>query len=311
VLAPRLLAAPDHRDIDQRNAVKIGLNFQLTDTTPHAAELARKCEALGFESMFVNEHVVFPVQAKTPYLANPKEPIPEYYPHFADPFISIAIAAAVTQRLKVGTCISLVAEHEPIALAKEIATLDHFCGGRVLFGVGAGWLKEEAEVMGVEFGRRWEFAVEYLRAMKELWTRPEASFDGNFVKFPPVKCYPKPFHKPHTPIHIGAGGLGTSAIERALRHTVMVGDGWMPAGLKPDGLKSALATLRRMCEEAGRDFNAIEISMCVAQMKKSAAREAIDQYGDAGAHRVIPIVGGADFEKMPDIVERVADAFLG
>ncbi len=291
--------------------MKIGLNFQLTDTTPHPGELARKCETLGFESMFVNEHVIFPVHVKTPYLANPREPIPEYYAHFADPFISIAFAAAATRDLKVGTCISLVAEHEPVALAKEIATLDHFSRGRLLFGVGAGWLREEAEVMGVKFGRRWDVAVEHLQAMKQLWTKREASFDGEFVKFPPVRCYPKPFHQPHTPIHIGAGGLGTSAIERALRHTVLVGDGWMPAGLKPNELKRALGSLSRMCNEAGRDPKSIEISICVPQMKKSAARDAIEQYGEAGAHRIIPIIGGADFEKTPDAVEQVAEAFLG
>ncbi len=291
--------------------MKIGLNFQLTDTTPHPVDLARKCEALGFESMFVNEHVVFPVHVKTPYLANPTEPIPEYYARFADPFISIAFAAAVTRDLKLGTCISLVAEHEPIALAKEIATLDQLSHGRLILGVGAGWLREEAEVMGVKFDRRWDVALEHLQAMKELWTRPEASFDGEFVKFPPLKSYPKPSHKPHTPIHIGAGGLGVSAIERALRHTVRAGDGWMPAGLKPDQLKSALATLKQMCDAAGRDASEIEISICVPQMKKSAARAAIEQYGEAGAHRMIPIVGGADFEKTPDVVERVAEAFLG
>jgi probable F420-dependent oxidoreductase len=290
--------------------MKIGINFQLTDSTPHPAELARQCEALGFESMFVNEHVVFPVGAKTPYLANPKEPIPEYYAHCLEPFIALAMAAVATTKMRLGTCISLVAEHEPIALAKEIATLDHLCGGRLIFGVGAGWLREEAEVMGVDFRRRWKVAVEYLRAMKELWTKTEASFDGEFVKFPLVKCYPKPAHKPHTPIHIGAGGLGTAAIERALRNTVAVGDGWMPAGLNPEQLKQALATLKRMCEEAGRDFNAIEISMCVAQLKKAAARAAIEQYGAAGAHRVIPIVGGADFDKDPDVVEKTAEAFL-
>jgi probable F420-dependent oxidoreductase len=291
--------------------VRIGLNFQLTDTTPHPADLARKCETLGFESMFVNEHVVFPVQIKTPYLANPKEPIPEYYAHFADPFIALAFAAAATRHLKLGTCISLVAEHEPIALAKEIATLDHYSQGRLLFGVGAGWLREEAEVMGVRFGRRWDVAVEHLQAMKELWTKTEASFEGEFVKFPPVRSFPKPLQKPHVPIHIGAGGLGTSAIERALRHTVLVGNGWMPAGLGPDQLKSALVSLKNMCAEAGRDANEIEISICVPQMKKSAARAAIEQYGEAGAHRVIPIVGGADFEKNPAVVEMVADAFIG
>jgi alkanesulfonate monooxygenase SsuD/methylene tetrahydromethanopterin reductase-like flavin-dependent oxidoreductase (luciferase family) len=157
--------------------MKIGII--LTDSTPHPGELARQCEALGFESMFVNEHVIFPVGAKTPYLANPKEPIPEYYAHFLEPFIALAMAAVATTKMKLGTCISLVAEHEPIALAKEIATLDHLCGGRLIFGVGAGWLREEAEVMGVDFRRRWKVAVEYLRAMKELWTSPRPASRAN------------------------------------------------------------------------------------------------------------------------------------
>jgi len=291
--------------------MKIGINLQLTDSTPHPAQLARKCETLGFESMFVNEHVIFPVAPKTPYLANPKEPIPEYYAHFLDPFIALAMAAMTTTTLKLGTCISLVAEHEPIALAKEIATLDHLCGGRFIFGVGAGWLRDEAEVMGVDFRRRWDIALEYLRAMKELWTKPEANFEGEFVKFPPVKCYPKPAHKPHPPIQIGAGGLGTAAIERALRNTVAVGDGWMPAGLAPEQLQKELNRLKQMCEEAGRDFNAIEISANVPPLKKNAAKAAIERYAAAGAHRVITILGGTAFDQDPNALEKAADAFLG
>ena len=107
--------------------MKIGLNMQITDTTPHPMEIARKCEALGFESMFVNEHMVVPVNPKTPYyFGRPGEAIPEYYAHFPEPFIALAMAAAVTKTIKLGTCVSLVAEHEPIALAKAIATLDFF-----------------------------------------------------------------------------------------------------------------------------------------------------------------------------------------
>ncbi len=147
--------------------------------------------------------------------------------------------------------------------------------------------------------------------MKELWTKPEASFEGEFVRFPPVKCYPKPAHKPHPPIHIGAGGLGTAAIERALRNTVAVGDGWMPAGLRPEQLKEALGTLKRICEQADRDFNAIEISANVPPLKKSAAKAAIEHYEAAGAHRVTTILAGSAFDQDPAALEKAADAFLG
>jgi probable F420-dependent oxidoreductase len=290
--------------------MKIGINFQLTGKTPHPMELARKCEALGFESMFVNEHVIFPVNPKTPYVANPSEPIPEYYAHFPDPFVALAMAAAVTKTIQLGTAVSLVTEHEPIALAKQLATLDHWSGGRIIYGAGAGWLREESEVMGVNFRRRWEMAVEYLRAMKELWTKEEASFDGEFVKFPPVKCNPKPARKPHIPIHIGAGGF-KAGNDRALRNTVAIGDGWMPPVLKPDQMAVELPKLKRMCEEAGRDFNAIEISVSLPPVKKARAQELIERYAAGGVHRVIPTLGGLAFQNDPDIIEKVAEAYIG
>ena len=146
--------------------------------------------------------------------------------------------------------------------------------------------------------------------MKELWTKPEASFDGEFVSFPPVKCYPKPAHKPHPPIHMGAGGLGTAAIERALRNTVALGDGWMPAGLRPEQLRDALRTLKRMCEEAGRDFNAIEISANVPPLKKSAARDAIEQYEPPAPIALPRSWQGPLSTRIPSL-EKAADAFLG
>lgn len=290
--------------------MKIGINFQLTDATPHPTELARKCEALGFESMFVNEHVIFPLHPKTPYVANPGQPIPEYYARFADPFVALAMAAAVTTTIKLGTAVSLVTEHEPIALAKELATLDHWSNGRIIYGADAGWLREEAEVMGVNFRRRWEIAVEYIRAMKELWTRPEASFDGEFVKFSPVKCYPKPVQKPHIPIHIGAGGF-KAGNDRALRNTVAVGDGWMPPVMNPDQMAIELAKLKRMCEAAGRDFTMIEISVSLPPVKKARAQELIQRYTDAGVHRVIPTLGALAFQRHPEIVEMVAESYIG
>src|SRR5579875_636252 len=243
----------------RRESMKVGLNMQLTDTTPHPMDIARECEAWGFESMFVNEHMVVPVNPKAAYhYGRPGDPIPEYYAHFPEPFIALAMAAAVTKKIKIGTCISLVPEHEPIALAKEIGTLDFLSGGRFIFGVGGGWLRDESEVMGVDFRRRWEITLEYVRAMKELWTKREASFQGEFVSFPPVRCYPKPAQKPHPPIHIGAGDRNGSC-ERALRNTVAVGGGGRPPRRTPRRREKGLPPRRGMGEGGARAFTPWEI----------------------------------------------------
>jgi probable F420-dependent oxidoreductase len=291
--------------------MKVGLNMQITDTTPHPMEIGRKCEALGFESMLVNEHMVVPMNPKVKYYyGRPGDPIPEYYAHFPEPFIALAMAAAVTKNIKLGTCVSLVPEHEPIAMAKEIGTLDFLSGGRFLFGVGGGWLRDESEVMGVDFRRRWEITVEYLRAMKELWTKRESSFQGEFVSFPPVRCYPKPAHQPHPPIHIGAGDRNGSC-ERALRNVVAVADGWMPTLMTPERMGKELITLRHMCAEAGRDFDALEISIALGwQYTKEEARKLMREYEAVGVHRIIPTIGATGFDE-PDMIEKIADAFLG
>ena len=179
------------------------------------------------------------------------------YTRFPDPFVLLGMMASVTRTLKLGTGICLVPERHPLALAKEVATLDYYSGGRFLFGIGAGWQAEESEIMGVDFPRRWPITREYIRAMKELWTKPEASFEGRFLKFPAVISNPKPAHKPHPPIFIGAGGLNWKR-ERAIHDTIAIGDGWMPVTLPPKDLASDLAVMKQLCAEAGRDFNQLE-----------------------------------------------------
>jgi alkanesulfonate monooxygenase SsuD/methylene tetrahydromethanopterin reductase-like flavin-dependent oxidoreductase (luciferase family) len=126
---------------------------------------------------------------------------------------------------------------------------------------------------------------EYIAAMKELWTKPEPSFEGKFVRFPKVKFFPKPAQKPHPPIIIGAGGMGLNC-ERALKDTVAIGDGWMPLGLTPAQLSTELGNLRAMCAEAKRDFGKIEITFLLLEMPSDPAR-AIKEYQEAGAHRVL------------------------
>ena len=174
--------------------MNVGILFTVNEYTVDPASLARRMEALGFESLWIPEHAVIPVHTTTPLPESPpgQGQIPEVYSHICDPFVAMSLAAAVTTRLKLATGVMLVPERNPIVAAKEIATLDHFSGGRVMLGIGAGWLREESEILGVDFPHRWSQTKEYIAAMRELWSRPEASFSGKYVSFPPVRMYRKP-----------------------------------------------------------------------------------------------------------------------
>jgi probable F420-dependent oxidoreductase len=268
--------------------MKIGVFAMLSENTLDPASVARRCEELGFESIWVPEHAIIPVHTKVPYPALDGK-IPDVYTRFPDPFVLLGMMASVTRTLKLGTGICLVPERHPLALAKEVATLDYYSGGRFLFGIGAGWQAEESEIMGVDFPRRWPITREYIRAMKELWTKSEASFEGRYLKFPAVIANPKPAHKPHPPVFIGAGGLNWKR-ERAIHDTVAIGDGWMPVTLPPKDLASDLAVMKQLCAEAGRDFNLLEITMTFLQQPELQPKDpklAVEEYAEAGAHRLI------------------------
>src|SRR5208337_4767179 len=209
---------------------------------------------------------------------------PEFYSHMPDPFLLLMMAASANSRLNIGTGVTLVSEREPIATAKAVATLDHYSRGRFIFGIGTGSLPEEAEAFGTPFKKRWPIARERIRAMKELWTKPEASFQGEYVNFPTVRCYPKPWQKPHPPVHICAG-MGASRM-RALKDTVALGDGWGPVAIPPPELARELATLKQLCVEAGRDFNQLEISMFLP-IELADGRTTKTAYREAGCHRLV------------------------
>ena len=147
------------------------------------AVLAKRAEELGFEALWLPEHPIMPVATSTPFPLG--GPIPAFYAEFIDPFVGLARASAVTQTLKLGTGICLVPERNPLLLAKEIATLDQYAGGRVLFGIGAGWLKEETEIMGGDFAHRWTQTRDAIMAMKALWSMEEAEYHGRYYAFPP------------------------------------------------------------------------------------------------------------------------------
>lgn len=285
--------------------MKIGLQAFVTDSTANPADIARKAEAVGFESIFIPEHPIIPIHHRTRYPVGDGS-IPDVYAHMPDPFISLALAAGATKRLKLATGVCLVPERDPILMAKEISTLDHYSGGRFMFGIGAGWLADESEIMGVEFKRRWPMTREYIAAMKELWTKSEPSFEGEFVRFPKVKFFPKPAQKPHPPIIIGAGGMGPNC-DRALKDTVAMGEGWMPIGLTPAQLSTELGNLRAMCAQAGRDFAEIEITFLILDMPADLA-PVVKEYGRAGAHRVLvsaPTLAPDKYERELDDLARV------
>jgi probable F420-dependent oxidoreductase len=289
--------------------MKIGLLAFITETTVYPGPLARQCETLGFDSIFIPEHPIIPVTHRTPFPAGDGK-IPENYSHMPDPFIALTVAAAATTTLKIGTGICLVPERDPILLAKEVATLDFYSHGRFIFEIGAGWLADESEIMGVDFKKRWAITREYVNAMKELWTKVSPSFNGEHVKFPPVRHYPKPVQMPYPPIHIGAGGGGLGPNERALKNVVAIGDGWSPVGISADAIVPELENLKRMCAEAGRDFSKLTISVYHLADQHLPKAE-IAKYESAGVHRLILAGNHLEPARAEKELEILARAYIG
>ena len=224
---------------------KLGIFTFNTEYTIAIDDLAREVENTGCESLWVPEHTHIPASRQTAFPGN-KE-LPREYAHMADPFVSLAAAAAVTDHIKLGTGICLVNEHDVIALAKQVATLDRISNGRFLFGVGAGWNVEEMANHGIAFEERWAQLRERVEAMKALWTQEEASYHGKYVSFDQVWFYPKPISQPHPPII-----LGTFASEIGRQRVADYGDGWIPVTSFFRDVSAAVRDMRIRAHAAGR-----------------------------------------------------------
>jgi len=261
--------------------MKIGIMIAATAESGNIAEIAREVENLGYESFFIPEHPVIPIGFKTPLPGGGRDTLPEHYGRWMDPFVALSVAAAVTRRLKLGTGICLLPEREPIITAKTIATLDVVSGGRVILGVGGGWLREETEAMGTRFGSRWKRLRETVEALRVLWTQAEPSYEGELVKFPPVRCDPKPIQKPGPPILLGARG------PKALERVVRTYDGWVPIAGKPSGLKRDIDALKKVATEHGRNPDSLSISAFIGPAEDGISLEDLKLYHDAGADRLV------------------------
>jgi len=285
--------------------MKIGLLMPFTEDTAHPADFCRAAEELGFESMWVPEHPILPVNPKTPFPQG--GPIPPVYSHMGDQFVALSMAAAATRSLKLATGICLVPEHNPMILAKQIASLDNFSGGRFLFGIGAGWLREESELLGVDFPRRWTQTAEFVAAMRALWTKGEASFEGKYVKFPAIRSYPRPAQPAGPPVLLG------SRDKNALKRVAKWGDGWCPIGVPVAEMKTSLAVLREECRKAGTDYGRLDITMMGALGNERAkAQDELGNYGALGVGRfVIGLVASAlGPAKYKAELERLAKVYI-
>jgi probable F420-dependent oxidoreductase len=248
--------------------MKFGISTFVTDEGIAPGVLAGAIEERGFDSVFIAEHTHIPLSRKSPWPRGGE--LPRRYYRTLDPFITLTAAAAATTRLLLGTGVALVVERDPIITAKEVASLDLVSGGRVIFGVGVGWNREEMENHGTDPRTRGKLADERIRAMIEIWTKDEPEFHGQYVDFDPIGAWPKPVQEPYPPIYVGGGS-------RAFERVAQLGDAWLANGLPPGKLEPMLTELR---EIAGRDVP-------VTVFNASSEPEDLEAYAQLDVERLL------------------------
>ncbi len=254
--------------------MRLGVMMFPTDLSIQPIPLAKEVEARGYDSLWFPEHSHIPISRRTPWGGREgAPPLPDIYWRAHDQFVALAAAAAVTTTLKVGTGITLVAQRDPLWLAKEVASLDMISGGRVIFGVGYGWNHEEMQDHGVDVTRRRALVREKVLACKQLWTKEVASFSGTYVNFEPSWAWPKPVQSPHPPIVVGG-----SPTPLHFRHIVEWADGWMPNEGRYE-IAEKWPELQHLAEDSGRDPGTL--SLGIFGVKPDAAH--IEKLADLGA----------------------------
>src|ERR1700675_1435524 len=272
-----------------------GIGTACTHYTIQPAELGKWAEAHDFESVWFGEHSHIPTSRKSPFPMGGELPV--YYKEFFDPFIGLTAAAAVTTKLKVGTSVCLVPEHNTINLAKTIACLDRVSNGRFLFGIGAGWNAEEMD-HGVEFKDRWKVRRERILAMKEIWSKDVAEFHGKFVNFDPIWCWPKPVRAGGPPIHLGAWSKFVP--KRVAEYC----DGWIPVDAGID-LAASIEAIKSEAAKRGRSIKDFDFSVLTAyEMARAGGLETrINELIKLGFNRVLFLAPVAQPDKQWPVLE--------
>ncbi|MFF0594259.1 LLM class F420-dependent oxidoreductase [Streptomyces antibioticus] len=235
--------------------MRIAVTIFLTDETITPVRLARELEQRGFAGLYLPEHTHIPAERTTPYPAGGE--LPPEYGRTLDPFVALGQAAAVTGTLGLGTGITLVAQHDPIDLAKQIATLDHLSGGRFTLGLGYGWNVEEAADHGVDWPTRRELVRDRMGLMRALWSEEPTAYDGPYARVRASHAHPKPAQKPRGPVVGPRTLIGGAAGPKLFTHICEYADGWLPIGGR--GLSESVPALRSAWTDAGRDPSALQI----------------------------------------------------
>jgi len=275
--------------------MKVGVAFMTTDEGADPLEVAREAEALGLESLSVPDHTHIPASRETPYPLPPFGELPRAYYRMRDPIVTLAGIAAVTTQLRLVTAACLVAQRDPIVLAKELATIDQMSRGRLLFGVGPGWNLEEMRNHGTDPATRYALMRERVEAIRAIWTHDEAEYHGRFVDFDPIFQWPKPAQSPHPPVLVA--GNGPTVLDRVLAY----GDGWLPAP-EPDlaALGQRIVELQERAAGLGR--GPIEVTLFWADPTQ------LERYDELGIDRcLVPLTDGTPGDVSAQL-RSIADA---
>ncbi|MDP7548305.1 MAG: LLM class F420-dependent oxidoreductase [Alphaproteobacteria bacterium] len=284
--------------------MEAGVFLSLNDTTPPAlvAEVARAIEERGFHAIWVPEHVVLFEDYEPNYPYSPDGRIGGFGKGMMEPFAALTFLAAHTTRVRLGTAICLIGQRNPVYTAKQVADLDFLSNGRVNFGIGLGWLKEEFAALQVPWEKRGQRANEHIAVMKSLWCDETSSYDGELYKLPSCVMYPKPVQTPHPPIFVGGEG------DPALRRTAELAQGWMGAGISPDDMGERIATLHGFLAERGRSPDEVKI-YSLPNRRPDADR--CRRLEDAGVEQVLHMVPMREIGKTEAALDEFARVAFG
>ena len=291
----------------QCHGLKVGVFQNLVDNEAgDPAIVAKRAEELGFAHYWVPDHTIIPEGSADVYPGKQEnEPPPEYLFKMPDPFIALARASAATNSIGLGTGVALVPERNPINSAKEIASLDHYSGGRFLFGIGAGWNEPECTTLGGDFPRRWTQTTEAIEVMRKLWTGDYVAHDGKYYKFPSLICKPTPHHKAGPPVLLGSIGS-----PRVFKRVAKWGDGWLPFSTDPQELANGRDEITKHAKDIGRDPASIDITM-FAPDTMFRTKTDLKAIADTGANGSVVWLQGSSADELCAELDALAGDLFG